>query len=176
MQMRILMILTAGSGARQIRSPSIDHVVEAYRLLQDSGTEVVIASSQGGSPPIRRGRERSTHSASSNQHLQSDRSARDAISDTLALEQIYPDEFDGVISMAVLEEPAQSAATEAARSLLDAFLTAGKPIGIVPSALEFAPGAVFEGLLVTGDEIRAPSLAATAILAALNHREGARHC
>jgi putative intracellular protease/amidase len=173
--MRILMILTAGSGGRPSRSPSIDHVIEAYHLLQDSGTEVVIASSQGGNPPIRGGRERSTQAASSNQRLQSDRSARDAISDTLKLEQIHPEEFDGVICIGVLEGPAHSADTEAGRSLLKTFLAAGKPVAIVPSALELAPRALFEGLLVTGDEIRAPSLAAQAILAALNHRKGGRH-
>jgi hypothetical protein len=165
--MRILMILTAGSGERASRSLSLDQVIEAYCLLQNSGTEVVIASPQGGSPAIRGERERSTQATFPNQRFQSDRSAREAISDTLKLEQIYPEEFDAVICIGVLEHPAHFPDMEAADSVLKAFLAAGRPVAIVPSELEFAPRGSFEGLLITGAEIRAPSLAAKAILAAL---------
>jgi hypothetical protein len=165
--MRILMILTAGSGERSSGSLSLDQVIEAYCLLQDSGAEVVIASSQGGNPPIRGERERSTQATFPNQRFQSDRSARDAINDTLKLEQIYPEEFDAVICIGVLEHPAHFADSEAAHSLLKAVLAAGKPTAIVPSELEFAPRGSFDSLLITGDEMRAPSLAAKAILAAL---------
>ncbi len=165
--MRILMILTAGSGERSSRSLSLDQVIEAYCLLQDSGTEVVIASSQGGNPLIRGKRERSRQAASPTQRFQSDRSARDAIGDTLKLEQIYPEEFDAAICIGILECPSHFTDTEAAHWLLKALLAAGKPVAIVPSELEFAPRGSFEGLLITGAELRAPSLAAKAILAAL---------
>jgi hypothetical protein len=165
--MRILMILTAGSGERASRSLSVDQVIEAYCLLRDSGMEVVIASSQGGNPPIRGTRKRSKQTIVPNQSFRSDRSARDAISDTLKLEQIYTEEFDAAICIGVLEHPAHIADAEAAHSLLKALLAAGKTVAIVPGELEFAPRGSFEGLLITGTEIRAPSLAAKAILAAL---------
>jgi hypothetical protein len=165
--MRILMILTAGSGERASRSLSFDQVIEAYCLLQNSGMEVVIASSQGGNPLFRGARKRSKQTTAPNQSFQSERSARDAISDTLKLEQIYTEEFDAAICIGVLEHPAHIADAEAAHSLLMALLAAGKPVAIVPGELEFAPRGSFEGLLITGAEIRAPSLAAKAILAAL---------
>jgi hypothetical protein len=163
------MILTAGSGERASRSLSFDQVIEAYCLLQNSGMEVVIASSQGGNPPFRGARKRSKQTTAPNQSFQSDRSARDAISDTLKLEQIYPEEFDAAICIGVLEQhPADIADADAtAHPLLKAMLAAGKPVAIVPGELEFAPRGSFEGLLITGAEIRAPSLAAKAILAAL---------
>jgi hypothetical protein len=162
------MILTAGSGERASRSLSFDQVIEAYCLLQDSGMEVVIASSQGGNPPFRGARKRSKRTTAPNQSFQSDRSARDAISDTLKLEQIYPEEFDAAICIGVLEQhPADIADAEAAHSLLKVLLAAGKPVAIIPGEHEFAPRDSFEGLLITGAEIRAPSLAAKAILAAL---------
>jgi hypothetical protein len=170
--MRILMILTAGSGERASRSLSFDQVIDAYCLLQDSGMEVVIASSQGGNPPIRGARKRSKQTTAPNQSLQSDRSARDAISDILKLEQIYTEEFDAAICIGVLDVPAHIADAEAAHSLLKALLAAGKPVAIVPSELEFASRGLFEGLLITGAEIRAPSLAAKAILAALATSQG----
>jgi hypothetical protein len=49
-------------------------------------------------------------------------------------------------------------------------LAAGKPVAIVPSALEFALPGPFEGLLIAGEAIRAPFLAAKAILAVLKQR------
>ncbi len=165
--MRILMILTAGSGERASRSLSFEQVIEAYCFLRDSGLEVVMASSQGGNPPIRGARKRSKQTTVPNQSFQSDRSARDAISDTLKLEQIYTEEFDAAICIGVLEHPAHIADAEAAHSLLKALLAAGKPVAIVPAELKFAPRGSFEGLLISGAEIRAPSIAAKAILAAL---------
>ena len=105
--------------------------------------------------------------ASPIQGFQSDRSARDAIGDTLKLEQIYPEEFDAAICIGILEGSSHFADTEVVHSLLKALLAAGKPVAIVPTELEFAPRGSFEGLLITGAEIRAPSLAAKAILAAL---------
>jgi len=165
--MRILMMLTAGTEEHSSRSLRLDQVIEAYCLLQVSGSEVVIASYQGGNPPIQGERERSMQATFPNQRFLGDRSARDALSDTLKLEQIYPEEFDAVICIGVLEHPAHFADTEAAQSLLKALLAAGKPVAIVPSEVEFAPRGSFEGLLIAGAAIRSPSLAAKAILAAL---------
>jgi len=169
--MRILMILTSGSGKGRRRFATLDQVIEACCLLQDCGTEVVIASSQGGNPPIQGTRGRSAQAAPSNQRLQGDRRARDALSDTLRLEQIYPEEFDGAICIGALEHPAHLADKEGVQALLRALLTAGKPVAIVPSEFEFAPQGSFEGLLIAGSEIRAPSLAAKAVLAALEQQD-----
>jgi hypothetical protein len=55
-------------------------------------------------------------------------------------------------------------------SLVRAIALVGrKPVAIVPSELEFAPQGLFEGLFIASDEIRAPSLAVKAILAALTN-------
>jgi hypothetical protein len=167
--MRILIILTAASERPSSRSLSLDQIVEAYYALQDSGTEVVIASSQGQNPAIPAGRERLTQQAASVvQRFQSDRSARDAISDTLKIEQVYPEDFDGAICIGVLEESARTADTEVVSPLLKELLRAGKPVAIVPNEVGLAPPGSFESLLIAGDKIRAPSLAAKTILAALN--------
>jgi hypothetical protein len=168
--MRILMILRAESGRR--RSPSLDQVIEAYYLLRDSGTEVAIASSQGTNPRFGGGREGSTQASASIRRFQSDHSARDAINDTLKVEQIYPEDFDGAICIDILDEPAHSADAEIVLSLLKEFLAAGKPVAVVPCELELAPQGLFEGLFITGDEVRAPTLAASAILAAINQLSG----
>jgi hypothetical protein len=75
-----------------------------------------------------------------------------------------------VICIGALEDPAHLADVEAARSLLGTLLAAGKPVAIVPSELEFALPGPFEGLLIAGEALRAPFLAAKAIIAVLNQR------
>lgn len=154
--MRILMIFTVGPVARPSPPLSLDQVVEAYYHPQDAGAEVVIASSPSGAPPIRVARDCSTQATSSILRFQSDRSARDAFSDTLKFEQIYAEDLDGAICINVLEEPAQSADAEAVLSLLKALLAAGKPEAIVSSEPEFAPLELSEGLLITGNSVRRP--------------------
>jgi hypothetical protein len=167
--MRILIILAAGSERPSSRSLSLDQIIEAYYVLQDSGVEVVIASSHGQNPPIGGARERLTQQAAAAvRRFQSDRNARDAISDTLKIDQIYPEDFDGAICIGILEEPPGTVDADSVPALLKALLGAGKPVAIVPSEVELAPHASFAGLLITGDKIRAPSLAAKTILAALN--------
>ena len=170
--MRILMILRAGPVARPSRPLGLNHVVEAYYILQDAGTEVVIASSPNGAPRIRAARNGSARATSSIQRFLNDRNARDAFSDTLKLEQIYSEDFDGAICINALEEPAESADAEAVLSLLKALLAAGKPVAIVPNEPEFVSLGSFKGLLIIGNGVRAPSLAAKAILGALNQHPG----
>jgi len=166
--MRILMILTAGSVGRASLGLTLDQLIEAYYLLLDSGTEVVIASSQGEAGAFRRGRARSTKDPPFIQRFWKDRGARDAINDTLRIEQICPEDFDAAICIGVLETPSHTADVQAVLLLLTALLAGGKPIAIVPGEIEFAPHSSFDGLLIAGDNVRAPCLAARAILAALN--------
>jgi hypothetical protein len=85
--------------------------------------------------------------------------------------QIYPEDFDGGICIGVLEGRTASDDEVAALSLVTALLAAGKPAAIVPSDL-FEPQAPLEGLLITGDQARSPLLAAKALLAALEPRDG----
>jgi|SRR5579859_2641292 len=165
--MRILITLTVGSAGRPSRLVSLDQIIEAYRILQASGIEVVIASSRSESPSVRGSGDRS-RTTSSIQRIPSDRRARDAINDPLKFEQIHPEDFDGAISISALDEPADPHDAEVVLSLFKALLAAGKPVAIVPNELELEPLGVFEGLLITGNGMRAPSLATKAVLAALS--------
>jgi hypothetical protein len=165
--MRILLILISEPQGRKSRPPSVDQIIEAYYLLQDAGAEVVIAS-QGDRSSSRRERNRSTESASLVRRFQKDRSARDAISDTLKVEQIYPEDFDGAICMGAVDAGIHSADAEIVFSLLKSLLAAGKPVAIVSSEIKFARHRSLEGVLISGDKVRAPYVAAKTILDALN--------
>jgi hypothetical protein len=170
--MRILMILTDGSHGRPGLSLSLDQVVEAYYLLHDSGTEVVVASSRGEYPFIRDVRDHSAQIASMFRRFESDWSARAAISDSLKIEQIYAEDFDGAICIGGLQEPHNTADTEVVLSLIEALLAAGKPVAIDPSEIRLAPEKSLRGLLITGDSVRAPFIAAQSILAILKQPVG----
>jgi putative intracellular protease/amidase len=146
-------------------------VVEPYYVLRDAGAEVVVVSPVGGDPPIRAARGRSARAIATLERFRGDRPARDAISDTLMFAQIYPEDFDGGLCIGVLEGQAAREDEVAGLSLVTALLAAGKPAAIVPSDL-FKPQAPREGLLITGDQARSPLLAARALLAALEPRDG----
>jgi len=166
--MRILLILTNEPHGRKSQALSVDQIIEAYYFLHDIGVEVVIASSQGGHFPARRERGRATEPASLIQRFQKDRSARDALNDALKIEQIYPEDFDGAICTAVVDADIHSADAENVLSLLESLLAAGKPVAAVSSKIEFAHHKSLEGVLISGEKLRAPYLAAKAILDVLN--------
>jgi hypothetical protein len=165
--MRILMMLTAGRGSRSSRPLGLHHVIEPYYVLQDAGTEVVVVSLLGGDPPFRGSRTWSAQAITALERFRGDRQARDAISDTLAFAQIFPEDFDGGICIGALERQAEGDDAVAALRLVTALLASGKRVAVVPGDL-FAPQAPLEGVPTTGDQVRSPRLAAKALLAALD--------
>ena len=165
--MRILMILTGEPHERPDPSLSLDQIVEAYYLLEDSGAEVVIATSQGEHAPFHDGRHRSMEDASPLLRFQSDRRARDALSDPLKVEQIFPEDFDGAICVGAVELAARGDDAVPVHSLLKALLENDKPVAAVPGKVAVARDTPLDGMLIAGRKLRAPALAAKAILAAL---------
>ena len=169
--MRILMMLTEGPRDRPNRSSGLSQVVEAYYSLQDAGAEVVVSSFLGGDPPIREARKRAARADATLERFRGDRRARDATSDTLMFAQVFPEDFDGGIWIGALERQAASDDAAAALSLVTALLAAGKPTAVAPSDLLAAVGPL-EGPLIIGDQARSSLLAARALLAALDPRDG----
>jgi hypothetical protein len=169
--MRILMMLTAGRGGRPARPLGIEQVVEPYYVLQDAGAEVVVVSTLGGDPPLRGSRRPSARAIAALERFRADRRAREVFSDTLTFAQIFPEDFDGGICIGALEKQTAGDDGTAALSLVTALLAAGKPAAVVPSQLLALEGPL-EGLLIIGDQARSPRLAAKALLAALEQRDG----
>lgn len=170
--MRILMMLTAGRAERPSRPWGLDQVVEPYYLLHDAKAEIVVVSALGGHPPFHGARRRSARATAVLRRFQDDRRARDAISDTLAFDQICPEDFNGAICIAALE--AQDAPDDASvvLDLITALLAAGKCVAVVPSDILPASQRPLEGLLIIGDQARSPARAAKALLAALDQGGG----
>lgn len=97
--MKILMVLTSheqlgdsghktGFWAEEFAAP--------YYLFKDAGAEVVIASPNGGQPPIDPNSEQSAAQTNATVRLFEDEAAMEQLSNTLKLSQVTADKFDAV--------------------------------------------------------------------------------
>lgn len=164
--MRILMILVAdspsGSGERQSLLPEFSGIANACNLLREAGAEVVIASPAGGSPPIRADRP----PLACDLLLPAGHDIREALNDTLRLDQIYPGDFHGALCIGGLDSAAADGDFVPAFPPVSTLLSTGRPVIFFPAHL----GKVFqgeEGASSAGPKADTLDLAVQALLAAL---------
>jgi putative intracellular protease/amidase len=153
--MRILMILIPDNQARPILK--IGQVIEPYYLFRDSGAEVVFASPAGGDPvSTAAGQDR----AAAVRRLRDDHLARDALADTLSLDQVSAEDFQAAFCIGASEQI--DGGGHPASALIAQLLDAGKPVVMLSDATGVR-------LLITGN---APRPAAQALLGALSNSSG----
>lgn len=111
------------------RSPSdgfpLEEVIAPYYLFVDAGHEVLLASPDGGMPPVRR--ERLQAAAAGSARFAGDPDTRMLLSDTLELERVFVEDFAAGFFLAQAVEPQDH---PKARGLVEAFRAAGKPVGL----------------------------------------------
>jgi hypothetical protein len=148
----------------------IELFAAAYYVFHDSGIEVVLASPAGGSPwmgPASPGWESADGAV---RRFRKDGPSREALTDTIRLDQAYAEDFDGALCFGSPGSIWRPEHGSPAASLIADFLVAAKPVAIMPSDLDLAPHGTAEGLLITGDSAGAPLLAAHALIGALDGR------
>jgi hypothetical protein len=129
----------------------LDRCLGPYFALRDEGAEVTLASPDGGFPPM--GPASLDHSESKLLHrFRADRIARDALTDTLLLDQIWPGDFDALLCLGT---------PGPAGDLVATFRKTGKPVAVIPA------NRVDGGLTITADGADAPLQAARALIGAL---------
>jgi hypothetical protein len=157
--MRILMILLPdGADLPSGHRPNLrlERCLGAYFVLRDGGAEVALASPLGGFPPMGPGRE--DHPDFDLLHrFRDDRTAQDDLTDTLRLDQIWPEDFAAVLCIGA---PGQAGA------LIAAFRDAGKPVAVISGNRDDG------GLTITADGADAPLRAARALIGALSPEGG----
>jgi putative intracellular protease/amidase len=97
--MRILMVLTSHSvldPLEQQLSSGYEEVAVAYLVFRDAGVDLVLASPEGGEPPLIRGRRNKDAQSAPAIRFQNDRQARADLSDTIRLHEVFFDEFDAM--------------------------------------------------------------------------------
>jgi hypothetical protein len=167
--MRILMILIpdgATPGSRGDPAVRLERAAGPYYAFRDAAAEVVLASPDGGSPLM----EFASHGEASTaniRRLRQDRAAMDEFSDTLRLDQVYAGDFDAAFCVGLPGPIWRDEHKNPAGALIARLLEAGKPVAVMPSDLDLAPGGAGEGLLIIGDDSNASIPAAEALMGAI---------
>jgi putative intracellular protease/amidase len=138
--MRILIVLTShdrlGDTDRQTGF-WFEDFVSAWSIFADAGADIVLASPEGGAPPIDPDSDLPPLSDAA-LRFKSDRCARDALSDTLSLDQIDPGDFDGIFYPGGFGLLGDLVSDDRSIALIQAHNASGKPLGLVshgPAAL-----------------------------------------
>jgi putative intracellular protease/amidase len=167
--MRILMILIPesdipdGKGDPAVR---LERAAGPYYVFRDAEVEVVLASSGGGSPRMVFAEDSATSSEPVHRFRQ-DRIAADEFSDTIGLEQVYTEDFDGAFCIGLPGSIWQPEHKNTAGALSARLLDAGKPVAVMPSGVDLAPKGTSDGLLIVGDGSKSPIPVAQALLGAI---------
>jgi putative intracellular protease/amidase len=158
--MHILIVLTShdrlgDSGSKT--GSGLEEFCAAYYVFRDAGAEVTLASPAGGQPPIDPRSAGSDDQSETVRRFKGDQAARTELADTLALDQVAPEDFDAVFYVgghgALWDLPED----RISQALIAAVHAAGKPIALVrhgPAALRH----VVDGggrLLVEGRRVTA---------------------
>ncbi|MEJ1933229.1 hypothetical protein WDZ92_23780 [Nostoc sp. NIES-2111] len=169
--MRILMILLPNSGSGVDLAPSVltlDAVARSFYVLRDFGAEVVLASLAGGFVPVDRPDLGETTGQDALKRFKGDHAAREALGDTVALGDVYTDDFEAALCIGSWATDKGTCRPDAVAGLVEAFKMAGKHVSMV---LPDAAGATCDGgssLQLTGAGARTPELAATILLEAVD--------
>jgi hypothetical protein len=166
--MRILMVLIPDPPGSVAANLSIDRLAEPYYEFVAAGIEVVFSSPDGGAPLVAL---RKAPQSGAVARLLADRSARDALADTLSLDQVHPGDFEAAFCIGV-PGAIWIAGGDPAAQLIAQFLRSGKAVAIIPSHVNLEPHGSHDGLLIVGDRGRSPCQAAQALIGILR---GSRH-
>jgi hypothetical protein len=167
--MRILMILIPDAESPPSADPVLrfERFAVPYYLFVDAGIEVVLASPSGGSPLLAPVVAPSEPVAAIVRRFRADVGARDAANDTLSLDQVASEDFESAFCIGVPGPIWRDPEASSAATLIGRFLTAGKPVGIIPSQIDATPRGSDDGLLIVGEGQRAPLEVAKALIAAM---------
>ena len=171
--MRILMMLIPDGEADIAAGKSmlrLEYFADAYYVFHDRGIEVVLASPAGGTPRMGLARPGRENRDGAVQRFRRDEQARDALTDTIRLDQAYAEDFEGALCLGAPGPIWRRQHDATGAALIADFLAAGKPVAVIPSNVDLVPRGTAEGLLITGDSAGTPLLAAHALVGALDGR------
>lgn len=166
--MRILMILIPESDVPGKGDPAVrlERAAGPYFAFRDADFEVVLASPNGGAPAMEMTNIGSA-SAATLQRFRQDSLALDEFSDTLGLDQVYPDDFDAAFCVGLPGSIWRPEHKSSAGALIARMLEAGKPVAVMPSGIDLTPKGAGEGLLIVGDHSKSPVPIAQALIGAV---------
>ncbi len=146
--MRVLIVLTSAGTTANGKAKtgfSLPAFAEIYFALADAGADLALASPEGGAPPYDPADMAETPAML---RFRKDPEARNALNDTLRLDQIVADDFGAAIYPGGPGTALDLTADPHSRALLAALGRDGKPVGVIGEGA----AALFAGPLVTAPD------------------------
>ena len=132
--MKILMVLTShdmlGNTGRKTGF-WLEEFAAPYYVFNDAGAEIVLASPKGGQPPLDPKSNEPSFQTHSTRRFEADGEAISALSHTTRLDAVSPDDFDAVFYPGGHGPLWDLAEDPTSIRLIEATLTAGKPLALV---------------------------------------------
>ena len=163
--MSILIVLVSDATSGSNWAFRLNGFAQAYYLFKDEGVELTLASSAGGWPWPGLAR-RHAEVTGSVARLAEDSAAREELADTISVDQVCVEDFDGVYCVGLPGPIWRPEGEGSVAAVLARFLDSGKPVAVIPSHLDLSPRGAGNGLLITGEAAESALLAAQTLLAA----------
>ncbi len=156
--MNILIVLTSHDALGDTGKKTgfwLEELAAPYYVFKDAGAQMVLASPQGGQPPLDPKSDLPEFQTDMTRRFQADAEALKALAQTAALDTVDPADFDAVFYPGGHGPLWDLAESPVSIGLIEAFDRAGKPLGLVchaPGALRHTKAA--SGLpLVSGRKV-----------------------
>ncbi len=159
--MKILMVLTSHAqlGSSEEKTGfGLEGFATPYYMFKDAGAAIILASPEGGEPPIDPREDNPSPRTEIVMRLRNDAAAQLALADTVRLRDILVDDFDAVFYAGGLGPLWDLANDNSSIKLIEQMLRAGKPVAAVGHAVgvfryatsEPDGASVVDGKAVTG--------------------------
>lgn len=165
---RVVLMIGSADGSETVARSVF---AEVYFGLRDKGIEVVIASAQGGYVWSSRPARSEIETLPLLDRFWSDQTAREDFANTLRLDEIFVQDFDGGFCIGIPGAIWQSQTNTPAAALIAQFMKAAKAVVILTDQIDIAPDGAGQGLLILGGRDRPPEAAVLALLAAIEPRQ-----
>lgn len=151
--MKVLMVLTSHSELGNTGKKTgfwLEEFAAPYYVFKDAGAEVVLASPQGGQPPLDPKSDLPDFQTGMTDRFKADPAAQRELANTLKLDSVRQDDFDAVFYPGGHGPLWDLAESQTSISLIEAFTRAGKLTGFVchaPGVLRHVKAASGEPLV-----------------------------
>ncbi len=132
--MKILLVLTSHGQLGDTGKPTgfwLEELAAPYCVFKDAGAELVLASPAGGQPPLDPKSDAPDAQTDATRRFRADAQAMRALASTQPLASVRADEFDAVFYPGGHGPLWDLAESQDSRTLIEAMLQAGKPVGAV---------------------------------------------
>jgi putative intracellular protease/amidase len=158
--MKVLMVLTSHDQLGDTGKKTgfwLEELAAPYFVFKDAGVEITLATPKGGRPPLDPKSNEPEFRTDLTRRFEADRDAEAQLDETLRLDSVKQEDFDGVFYPGGHGPMWDLAEDPHSIRLLESFITAGKPLALVchaPGALRHVKGSdgkpFVEGKEVTG--------------------------